>query len=64
MKDDLDEVICINMNGGRLGFESRETLNEDERERADFHFGYCPACQVDLDFDFLMNWLGENNSRL
>lgn len=63
MKDDLDEVVCVNMDDGRLVFESRETLTEDELERADIHLGYCPACQIDLDFDFLMHQLGENNSR-
>ena len=64
MEDDFDEVVCVNTDDGRLVFESRETLTEDERERADLHFGCCPACQTDLDFDFLMNQLGENNSCL
>lgn len=63
MKDDLDEFVCSNMEDGRLVFEPRETLTEDEQERADLHFGCCPACQADFDFDFLMNRLGENNSR-
>ncbi len=63
MKDDYDECACVSMDDGRLVFEQRETLTEDERERADLHLGYCPACQSDMDFDFLMNRLGENNSR-
>ena len=65
MKDHDDlEVACINMDDGRLVFEPREKLTEDERERADLHLGCCPACQFDMDFDFLMNRMGENNSRL
>ncbi len=65
MKEDDDfEVTCIDMDDGRLVFALRETLTEVEKERADLHLGYCPACQVDLDFDFLMKRLGENNSRL
>ena len=52
------------MDDGQLVFEPREKLTEDERERADLHLGYCSACQFDMDFDFLMNRMGENNSRL
>ena len=63
MKDDFDAFVCIDMDDGRLVFESRETLTEDEQERADLHLGYCPACQADMDFDFLMNRIGKNNSR-
>ncbi len=63
MSDDFDEFACVNMDDGRLIFEPREILTEDELERADLHLGYCPACQADLDFDYLMNRMGENNSR-
>ena len=64
MKDPDDlEVTCINTDDGRLVFDPRETLTEAEKERADLHLGYCPACQFDMDFDFLMNRIVENNSR-
>lgn len=63
MKDDFDEFTCVNMDDGRLVFEPRGTLTNEELERADLHVGYCPSCQADMDFDFLMNRLGENNSR-
>ena len=63
MRNDVDEFSCVNMDDGRLVFEPRETLTEDEREKADLHMGSCPACQADMDFDYLMNKMGENNSR-
>ena len=63
MKEDFDEFVCSNMEDGRLVFEPRETLTEDEKEKADFHVGCCLACQADMDFDHLMNRMGENNSR-
>lgn len=63
MRGDFDEFACVNMDDGRLVFEERETLTEDERERADLHFGYCASCQFDLDFDYLMNRMGKGNSR-
>ena len=63
MRDDVDEFACIDMEDGRLVFEPRGTLTEDEKERADLHVGRCPACQDDMEFDYLMNRMGENNSR-
>ena len=51
------------MEDGRLVFEPRETLTEDEKEKADFHVGCCPACQADMEFDYLVNRMDENNSR-
>lgn len=64
MNDDLGEAICVNMDDGRLVFESRETLTEEERERADFHVGYCPACQTDVDVEYFLNHVFQkNNSR-
>jgi hypothetical protein len=53
-------VLICTMDGWFLN----PAMTEDEPERADLHLGYCPACQVDMDFDFLMSQLGENNSRL
>lgn len=49
------EVVCINAEDGCLVFEPRDGLTETERERADLHLGDCPACQLDLDCDYLMS---------
>jgi hypothetical protein len=61
VRDDLDEFACIDMEDGRLVFEPREALTE--KERADLNVGRCPACQDDIEFDYLMNRIVENNSR-
>jgi hypothetical protein len=59
VRENFDEFVCSNMEDGRLVFEPRGMLTEDEKERADLHVGGCSACQADMDFDFLMNRLGE-----
>ncbi|MFT3746147.1 MAG: hypothetical protein QM785_17890 [Pyrinomonadaceae bacterium] len=49
--DDRADSPCINPEDGELVFASRSALTEEEKERADFHIGSCPACQEDMDFD-------------
>lgn len=61
--DNYSEFDCINMDDGKLVFEPRDTLTEDEKELADLHLGCCLACQIDMEFDHLMNRMDENNSR-
>ena len=63
MKEDLVEFVCLNMEDGRLVFEPREALTEDEKERANLHVGVCPACKDDMEFDYLIDRMGESNSR-
>jgi hypothetical protein len=64
-EDDDFEVTCIDMDDGRLVFAPRETLTEVEKERADLHLGCCPACQIDLDFEYFYEpRFAKSNSRL
>ena len=60
--DEHSELVCVNSDDGQLVFEPRNTLSESERERADLHFGSCPACQDNMEFEHLMNRMGENDS--
>lgn len=54
MTDECSQSECIDMEDGRLVFEPRDTLTEDEKERADLHIGTCLACRLDMEFDFLI----------
>lgn len=63
MREDLVEFVCSNMEDGRLVFEPRGTLTEDEKERADLHVGCCPACKADMESDLLLDRMDEENSR-
>jgi len=55
MINDYDELVCVSMDDGSLVFEARESLTEDEKERADFHIGTCLACQRDMETEFLFD---------
>lgn len=58
--EDYEGFVCLDMDDGRLVFEPRETLSEIERERADLHIGSCPACQLDMDCDYLISQFEDN----
>jgi len=54
-EEDYLESTCVNMDEGWLVFEPRAILTEEQKERADLHVGDCPACQSDMEFDYLMS---------
>lgn len=57
---DDGQLDCTNMDDGELVFAPRWWLTEEEKERADLHFGGCAACQADMDYDHFFSRLLES----
>lgn len=46
---------CINPDDAQLTLEPRETLTDEEKELADIHLTSCLSCQMDFEFDRLID---------
>lgn len=55
------DPVCDNTDDGHLVFAPRETLTDEEKEIADFHFERCEACQLDMDVDYFLSRIFQQN---
>ena len=60
-QDNGVDPVCNNADDGPLVFAPRQTLTDEEQERADLHFDRCLACQIDLDVEYFLTRVFHEN---